>query len=100
MLNAINTKILLAILAVLGTIAALLVHQQHEAEKTAIAVAQAAAILKQQQDAQQKQQKEYEEFMARVDAEKRKNSSLLDHPSKIWGNYDIKPSRATHAKAH
>jgi hypothetical protein len=33
--SAINTKLLVAILAALGTIAALLVHQQHEAEKTA-----------------------------------------------------------------
>lgn len=87
MLNAINTKILLAILAVLGTIAALLVRQQHEAEKTAIAAAQAAAMLRQQQEVQQKQQKEFDKFLADIDAAKRKGSSMPAKQSKTWQKY-------------
>ena len=85
--SAINTKLLVAILAALGTIAALLVHQQHEAEKTAIAAAQAAAMLRQQQDTEQKRQKEYEELTAKVNAEKRKNSKMPANQSKTWKTY-------------
>ena len=85
--SAINTKLLIAILAALGTIAALLVHQQHEAEKTAVAAAQAAAILKQQQDAEQKRQKAYAEFTEKVNAEKRKNSKMPADQGKTWRTY-------------
>ena len=99
--SAVNTKLLVAILAALGTIAALLVHQQIEAEKTAKAAAQAAAILQQQQQLQQEQQKQEERFRAEVEAEKRKNpDSFLEHQSKIWEKYDAQQSKATHAKAH
>ena len=85
--SAINTKLLVAILAALGTIAALLVHQQIEAEKTAKAAAQAAAILKQQQDAEQKRQKDYEEFMAKVEAERHKDSKMPADQGKTWRTY-------------
>ena len=85
--NAINTKILLAILAALGTIGALLVHQQHEAEKAALAAAQAAAVLRQQQRALEEQQKRDEQFRARVEAEKRKHSSMPANESKTWQTY-------------
>jgi type II secretory pathway pseudopilin PulG len=85
--SAINTKLLVAILAALGTIAALLVHQQIEAEKTAKAAAQAAAILKQQQEAEQKRQKAYEEFTAKVNAEKRRNSKMPANQGKTWRTY-------------
>jgi hypothetical protein len=85
--SAINTKLLVAILAALGTIAALLVHQQHEAEKTALAAAQAAAVLQQQQEAQQKQQKEFDKFVAETDAAKRKGSRMPAKQSKTWQKY-------------
>ena len=50
MLSAINTKILLAILAALTAIGSAVAYQRHEAEKTAEAAAQAAAILQLQRD--------------------------------------------------
>ena len=99
--SAINTKLLVAILAALGTIAALLVHQQIEAEKSAKAAAQAAAILQQQQKLQLDQQKEDERFRAEVEAEKRKNpDSFLENQSKVWEKYDVKQSETTHGKTH
>ena len=49
MLKAINTKILLAILAVLAAIAGAVAYQRHEAEVAAAAAQRAAAILQQQQ---------------------------------------------------
>ena len=47
MFKAINTKILLAILAVLTAIGGALTYQRHEAAKAAAAAAKAAAILQQ-----------------------------------------------------
>lgn len=49
MLKAINTKILLAILAALTAIGSAITYQRHEAAKAAAAAAKAAAIFQQQQ---------------------------------------------------
>lgn len=57
MLKAINTKILLGILAALTAIGAMLVHQNHVNEQATAAAARSAAVLEQQQkdtDAQEK----------------------------------------------
>ncbi len=51
MLKAINTKLLIAVLAALTAIGALLVHNNRVNEKAAADAAKAAAILQQQQKA-------------------------------------------------
>lgn len=50
MLNAINTKILLAILAALTVIGGAVLYQRDQTAKAAAAATKAAAILQQQQD--------------------------------------------------
>ena len=57
MLNAINAKILLAILAALTAIGGAVAYQRHETEKAAAAAAKAAAILQQQQRNAEEQRK-------------------------------------------
>ena len=75
MLKAINTKILLAILAVLTTIGGLLVHQNHVNEQRAADAAKARAILEQQQKATEDQKKQDESERKRLDEQKRKSRS-------------------------
>jgi type II secretory pathway pseudopilin PulG len=84
---AINTKILLAILGVLGAIGALLIHQQREVERAAAASAKAATALQQQQRALREQQQQDDAFKAKVEAEKRKHSSSPANESKTWQTY-------------
>ncbi len=80
MLNAINTKLLIAILAALSGIAALLIHQQHETQRAANDAAKAAAIM-------QQQEQESNDFAAKVEAQKRKKSVMPGHQSKTWQTY-------------
>lgn len=74
MLKAINTKILLGILAALTAIGVLLVHQNHVNEQAA-AAARSAAVLEQQQKATDAQKKHDAEFWREVEANKKKHSS-------------------------
>ena len=73
MLNAINTKILVAILAAVTAIGALLVHNHNVNEKAAADAAKAAAILQEQQKATDAQKKHDQEFWK--DVERRKKQS-------------------------
>ena len=61
MLKAINTKILIAILAALTAIGRAVIYQSHEAHK-------AAAILQQQQHDAEERNKEDEAFRRKVEA--------------------------------
>ncbi len=79
MLKAINTKILLAILAALTAIGGTLTYQRHEAAKAAAAAAKAAAILQQQQ-----KEAEDEAFRQRVEADKKMHGSAAAHEGKTW----------------
>ncbi len=74
MLKAINTKILIAILAALTAIGGLLVHQNHVNEQHAADAAKARAILEQQQKATDDQKKHDAEFWKKVEADKKHSS--------------------------
>jgi hypothetical protein len=80
-LNAINTKILIAVLATLGAIGALLIHQHSKSEKAA------AAILEQQKADADQHNREEEEFRKKVAAEERKNNVNPGNESKTWKSY-------------
>lgn len=82
MLKAINTKILLGILAALTAIGALLVHQNHVNEQAAAAAARSAAVLEQQQKATDAQKKHDAEFWKEVEADKKKHNSNIGGGSK------------------
>jgi chromatin segregation and condensation protein Rec8/ScpA/Scc1 (kleisin family) len=80
MLKLLNTKFLLAILAVLVAIASIAMYQRHEAAK-------AAAILEQQQrDAVQRMQED-EAFRKKVEADKKRHSSAAGNEGKTWKTY-------------
>ena len=71
MLKAIQTKILLAILAALVAIAGALAYRRHAATK--------AALLREQQ--------EYEKFRQQVEQDKKKHSSAAANEGKVWQKY-------------
>jgi chromatin segregation and condensation protein Rec8/ScpA/Scc1 (kleisin family) len=80
MLKLLNTKLLLAILAVLVPIASTAMYQRHEA-------AEAAAILEQQQrDAVQRMQED-EAFRKKVEADKKRHNSAAGNEGKTWKTY-------------
>ncbi len=70
MLKAIQTKILLAILAVLLAIAGTLAYRRHEAAKAAF-----------------ERQQEYERFRQQVEQDKKKRSSAAANEGKTWKKY-------------
>ncbi len=80
MLKLPNTKLLIAILAVLATIASAVLYQRHEAEK-------AAAILLQQQRDAERQRQEDEAFRKRVEEQKKQHSHTAGNEGKTWRNY-------------
>ncbi len=80
MLKLINTKLLIAILAVLATIASAVLYERHEAAK-------AAAILLQQQRDAERQRQEDEAFRKRVEEQKIQHSHAAADKSKTWRNY-------------
>lgn len=71
MLNALNTKILLAILAVLLAIAGAVAYHGHE-------VAKAAQLREQQQ---------YQQLQQQVEQDKKKHNSSAAHEGKAWQKY-------------
>jgi uncharacterized protein YxeA len=75
MLKAINTKILIGILAALTAIAGLLVHIHDADARNAAAAEKSAAILKQQQDAAQAQKDTDAAFWKGVDEKRKKSHS-------------------------
>jgi Flp pilus assembly protein TadG len=87
MLNAINTKILLAILAALISIGGAIAYQRHQTEKAAAAAAKAAAILEQQQKDAADEKKRDEAFRRHVEADKQRHNSAATNESKTWKTY-------------
>ncbi len=71
MLKAIQTKILLAILAVLLAIAGALAYRRHEAAKAA----------------RLQEQKQYEQFRRQVEKYKKKHNSAAANEGKTWQKY-------------
>jgi predicted hydrolase (HD superfamily) len=69
-LQAVQTKILLAILAALLAIAATLAHRRHEAAKAAL-----------------ERQRQYELFRQQVEKDKKKHSSAAANEGKTWQKY-------------
>ena len=87
MLNALNTKLLLGILAALGAIGAFLIHEHNESQRAAAEAAKAAAIVQQQKDLADEHKREEEGFRRKVEAEKRKNNVNPNKESKTWRTY-------------
>ena len=80
MLKLLNTKLLIAILAVLAAIAVTALYQQHES-------ARATAILSQRQrDAEQRKQEE-EAFRNKVEQDKKRHNSAAGNEGKTWNSY-------------
>ncbi len=71
MFNALNTKILLAIFAVLLAIAGAVAYHRHEAVR--------AAELREQQ--------QYQQLRQQVEKDKKKHNSSAAHESKTWQKY-------------
>jgi len=91
MLQAINTKLLIAILAALGAITALLIHEHNASERAAADAAKTRAIL-QQQEAESKAEaeahkREEDAVMRKAEEEKKKNNSNYRAKSKTWRTY-------------
>lgn len=80
MLKAVNTKILLAILAALILIGGLLVHQNHVSEA-------AAGVLRQQQKEHDDTMKKDAEFEEGVRQRKAKQNNDPANSSKTWQHY-------------
>ena len=87
MLTAINTKILLAILAALTVIGGAAIYQRDEAAKTAPATAKAAQLLQLQKDDNDYLKQENEALRKKVEADKKQHSSAAAHEGKTWKTY-------------
>ncbi len=87
MLNAINKKILLAILAALNVIGAAAIYQRDQAAKTAAAAAKAAQLLQIQKDDNDYLKQENEALRKKVEADKKQHSSAAAHEGKTWKTY-------------
>ena len=87
MLTAINTKILLAILAALTVIGGAAIYQRDEAAKTAAATAKAAQLLELQKDDNDYLKQENEALRKQVEADKKQHSSAAAHEGNTWKTY-------------
>ena len=87
MLTAINTKILLAILAALTVIGGAAIYQRDQAAKTAAAAYKAAQILQMQKDDNDYLKQENEALRKQGEADKKRHSSVAAHESKTWKPY-------------
>jgi type II secretory pathway pseudopilin PulG len=87
MLKAIDTKILLAILAALIAIGGAVAYQRHETEKAAAAAAKVAVSLQQQQRNAEEREKLDEAFRQRVEQDKKKHNSAAANEGKTWQKY-------------
>jgi len=87
MLNAINTKILLAILAALTACGGAALYQRDQAAKTAAAAYKAAEILQMQKDDNDYLKQQNEALRKQVEADKKLHSSAAAHEGKTWKNY-------------
>jgi membrane protein implicated in regulation of membrane protease activity len=73
MLKLLNTKLLIAILAVLAALASAAIYQRHETAKT-------TAVLKQRKQ-------EDEAFRKKVEADKQRHNSDAGNEGKTWKSY-------------
>ena len=80
MLKAINTKILLAILAALTAIGSAVIYQSRQAHK-------AAAILQQQQHDAEERERQDEAFRKKVEQDKKRHNSAAGNEGKTWKSY-------------
>ena len=87
MLSAINTKILLAILAALTLIGGAVMYQRDQGEKATKAAAKTAAILQQQKNDADEQKAKDEAFRKQVEADRKRHNSAAAHESKTWKTY-------------
>ncbi len=87
MFKAINTKILLGILAALTAIGGLLIHQNHVREQEAADAAKARIILQQQQKAADDAKRDDEEMRRKVAEGKKKHSKAAGNESGTWQHY-------------
>ncbi len=83
MLKAINTKILIGILAAITAIAALLVHQNAVNERKAADAAKVRMILEQQQRDADAARKDDEQMRKTVETNKKKHSNYDSNGSKM-----------------
>ena len=87
MLNLINTKILLAILAALTVIGGAVIYQRDQTAKAAAAAAKAAEILQLQRDDNEYLKQENDALRKQVEAEKKRHNSVAAHEGKTWKTY-------------
>lgn len=87
MLKIINTKVLIAILAVLTAIAGLLVHQHEVSERNAAAAAKAAATLEQQQKGAEAAKQHDQQLREDIQRLRKQNNVNHAHESKGWQTY-------------
>ena len=80
MLKAINTKILLAILAALAAIGSAVIYQSHEAHK-------AAAILQQQRHDAEERERQDEAFRKKVERDKKRHNSTAGNEGETWKSH-------------
>ena len=80
MLKAINTKILIAILAALTAIDSAVIYQSREAHK-------AAAILQQQQHDAEEQRSRDAASRKKVEQDKKRHNSAAGNEGKTWKSY-------------
>ncbi len=87
MLNLINTKILLAILAALTVIGGAVIYQRDQEAKAAAAAAKAAEILQLQRDDNEYLKQENDALRKQVEAVKKRHNSAAAHEGKTWKTY-------------
>jgi hypothetical protein len=80
MLKLLNTKLLLAILAVLAGLASAAIYQRHETAK-------ATAILERQQRDAEQRREEDETFRRKVEVDKKRHNSAAGNEGKTWKTY-------------
>lgn len=80
MLKLLNTKLLIAVLAVLATLASAAIYQRHENAKT-------AAVLEQQQRDAARRKQEDEAFRKKVEADRQRHDSAAGNEGKTWKSY-------------
>ena len=87
MLNAINTKILHAILAALTVIGGAAIYQRDDAAKTVAATAKAAQLLQLEKDDNDYLKQENEALRKQVETDKKQHSSAAAHEGTTWKTY-------------
>jgi len=87
MLKAINTKLLVAILAALTAIGAALVHEHEVNKQAAESAAKSAAILQKQQDDADAAKKHDAELWDGIRKQRKKNNVNPVNGSKTWTTY-------------